>query len=258
MLANENCHTSLDSITSYSRKIKDIMFSNIEQGILTEGYLPGVIKVKRRAAALYKKLSSKKNAQKIHFVNSFAIAVSEQNADSRRVVTAPTNGACGVIPAVLKYYELEYQNLDNDKVLEFFMTLTAIANLYAKNASLSGAEVGCQGEIGVASSMAAAGLTAILGGSVAQIEHAAEIAMEHHLGMTCDPIAGLVQVPCIERNAMGAIKAINAAQLSLLESGEHIVSLDSVIKTMWKTGLDMQDKYKETSQGGLALHVPHC
>jgi L-serine dehydratase len=192
------------------------------------------------------------------WVNLYALAVSEENAAGGRVVTAPTNGAAGIIPAVLHYYHNFVQPLDQDAINQFFLTATAIGSLYKTNASISGAEVGCQGEVGVACSMAAAGLAAIFGAKPEQIENAAEIGIEHNLGLTCDPIGGLVQVPCIERNAMGALKAINAARLALRGSGEHKVSLDKAIKTMWQTGRDMKTKYKETARGGLAVNIIEC
>ena len=192
------------------------------------------------------------------WLNLYAIAVNEENAAGSRVVTAPTNGAAGVIPATLHYYLDFYPQANQEDIIEFLLTAGAIAILYKKNASISGAEVGCQGEVGVACSMAAAAITAVLGGTIYQIENAAEIAMEHHLGMTCDPINGLVQIPCIERNAMGSVKAVNAARLALLGDGEHYVTLDKVIATMKQTGKDMMSIYKETSLGGLAANIPEC
>ena len=191
-------------------------------------------------------------------LNLYAIAVSEENAAGGRIITAPTNGAAGIVPAVFKYMQDAYIKTKNTDCYTYFLTTAAIGTLYKKGASISGAEVGCQGEVGVASSMAAAGLTAVLGGTNAQIENAAEIAMEHHLGMTCDPVMGLVQIPCIERNAMGAVKAVNASRLALMGNGQHNISLDKVIQTMKKTGLDMQSIYKETSLGGLAVNYPEC
>jgi L-serine dehydratase len=222
------------------------------------------LKVKRRGHALQARFEAarNKNAQlsieAMGFASLFAIAVNEENAAGGHVVTAPTNGAAGVIPAVLRYYR-DYCTGSSQKALRMFLlTAAAIASLFKMNGSISGAEVGCQGEVGVACSMAGAGLTAALGGSSGQIENAAEIGMEHHLGMTCDPVGGLVQIPCIERNAFGAIKAINATSLALSSDGSHHVSLDQVIKTMMETGADMQSKYKETSRGGLAVNVPNC
>ncbi len=186
------------------------------------------------------------------------MAVNEENAAGGRIVTAPTNGAAGIIPAVLKYFQLAHNKTAPEDIYTYFLTAAAMGILYKKGASISGAEVGCQGEVGVASSMAAAGLTAVLGGTVAQIENAAEIAMEHHLGMTCDPVLGLVQIPCIERNAMGTVKAVNASRMALMGDGQHHISLDKVIKTMKQTGMDMQSIYKETSMGGLAVNLPEC
>jgi L-serine dehydratase len=230
----------------------------------TDGELPGGLKVKRRARALNTRLQASEARNLRHsipamdYVSMYAIAVNEENAAGGRVVTAPTNGAAGVIPAVLRYYADHCQDASKDGIRIFLLTGAAIGALCKMNASISGAEVGCQGEVGVACSMAAAGLTAALGGSSRQIENAAEMGMEHHLGMTCDPIGGLVQIPCIERNAFGAIKAINAASLALSGDGSHHVTLDQVIRTMRDTGADMQAKYKETSRGGLAVNVPDC
>jgi L-serine dehydratase len=236
----------------------------IERGLRNEGILPGGLNVRRRAKGLHEALLAKR-AQKesnptetIDWVSLYAIAVNEENAAGGRVVTAPTNGAAGIIPAVIRYYREFYQEANEDGIVAFLLTAAAIGGLCKRNASLSGAEVGCQGEVGVACSMAAAGLTAALGGSNAQIENAAEIGIEHHLGMSCDPVGGLVQIPCIERNAMGAIKAINAASLALRGDGAHRVPLDAVIKTMYETGRDMMAKYKETSLGGLAVNVVDC
>ena len=219
--------------------------------------------MKRRAPALHRQLSCETNFNKdplmvIEWVDLFALAVNEENAAGGRVVTAPTNGAAGIIPAVLHYYDRFVRKVDDELLLSYFLTAAAIGILYKKNASLSGAEVGCQGEVGVACSMAAGALTEILGGSPAIVENAAEIGMEHNLGLTCDPVGGLVQVPCIERNAMGAVKAINASRLALRGTGEHKVSLDKVIKTMWETGNDMKTKYKETARGGLAVNITEC
>ena len=238
------------------------MNKSIYNGMQQTGKLAGKMNIKRRANSLYKKLIKKNDIYDpldvLDWVNIFAIAVSEENASFGRIVTAPTNGAAGIIPAVIKYY-IEFVKDSNDKgVIDFLLTSSAIGVLYKNNASISGADAGCQGEVGVACSMAAAGLTAALGGTNNQIENAAEIAMEHNLGLTCDPINGLVQIPCIERNAMGAIKAINASRISLNGSGEHTVSLDEVIKTMWETGKNMSEIYKETSKGGLAVNVAEC
>ena len=240
------------------------MFASIDRGLARDGDLPGGLKVHRRAKAIFDRLTSdaRRNTHAAHeimdYVAVYAMAVNEENAAGGRVVTAPTNGAAGVIPAVLRYYRDHCAEGSAEGLKTFVLTAAAIGALFKMNASISGAEVGCQGEVGVASSMAAAGLCAALGGSNAQIENAAEIAMEHHLGMTCDPVGGLVQIPCIERNAFGAIKAIAAASLALHGDGAHKVSLDSVIATMRQTGADMQSKYKETSLGGLAVNFIEC
>ncbi len=240
------------------------MFACLERGLARSGPLPGGLKVTRRAKAIHDRLTegARRNARPAHeimdFVSVYAMAVNEENAAGGRVVTAPTNGAAGVIPATLRYYRDHCDGATPAGMADFLLTATAIGGLFKLNASISGAEVGCQGEVGVASSMAAAGLCAALGGSNAQIENAAEIAMEHHLGMTCDPVGGLVQIPCIERNAFGAVKAIAAASLALHGDGQHRVSLDSVIATMRQTGADMQSKYKETSLGGLAVNFVEC
>jgi L-serine dehydratase len=258
MLADEaSVHDRLDRLTA-------VMFDCIDRGMRTDGELPGGLKVKRRARALHDRLQAsetrnlRQSIPAMDYASMYAIAVNEENAAGGRVVTAPTNGAAGVIPAVLRYYADHCQDASKDGIRIFLLTSAAIGALCKMNASISGAEVGCQGEVGVACSMAAAGLTAALGGSSRQIENAAEIGMEHHLGMTCDPIGGLVQIPCIERNAFGAIKAINAASLALSGDGSHHVTLDQVIRTMRDTGADMQAKYKETSRGGLAVNVPDC
>ncbi len=235
----------------------------VKRGISTEGELPGGLKVRRRAPALHRSLSSRMEAAYkdptavLDWVSMYALAVNEENAAGGRVVTAPTNGAAGIMPAVLHYYDRFCQS-SPEGIARFMLTAGGICMLYMANASISGAEVGCQGEVGVACSMAAAGLTAALGGTNEQVENAAEIGMEHNLGLTCDPIGGLVQIPCIERNAMGAVKAINASRLALHGDGTHKVSLDKVIKTMRDTGRDMQSKYKETSRGGLAVNVVEC
>ena len=240
------------------------MFACIERGLARSGPLPGGLKVMRRAKGIYDRLleAQRLNARPAHeimdFVSVYAIAVNEENAAGGKVVTAPTNGAAGVIPATLRYYRDHCAGATRAGLEDFLLTAAAIGALFKLNASISGAEVGCQGEVGVASSMAAAGLSAALGGSNGQIENAAEIAMEHHLGMTCDPVGGLVQIPCIERNAFGAVKAIAAASLALHGDGRHRVSLDSAIKTMRQTGADMQSKYKETSLGGLAVNFVEC
>ena len=259
---NEQVWRSEDEIREELLRIWQVMKDCVDRGCRTEGVLPGGLKVKRRAVDLHQKLtqyhdSNSKDPLKptrLDWVTLFALAVNEENAGGGRVVTAPTNGAAGIIPAVLNYH-LKFRNGTEDDVVNFLMTASAIGMLYKKNASISGAEVGCQGEVGSACSMAAGGLAAVLGGTPEQIENAAEIAMEHNLGLTCDPIGGLVQVPCIERNAMAAVKAITAARMALRGDGHHYVSLDKVIKTMRDTGLDMQDKYKETARGGLAVNV---
>ncbi len=261
MMKNEQVFQERSSIKDKLWHIWLVMKECVENGIATEGILPGGLKVNRRAHGLYRRLSTEKNndpMQAMDWVNLFALAVNEENAAGGRVVTAPTNGAAGIIPAVLCYFDKFVQAVDKDSVSRYLLTAGAIGILYKKNASISGAEVGCQGEVGVACSMAAAALTEILGGSVAAVENAAEIGMEHNLGLTCDPVGGLVQVPCIERNAMGAIKAINASRLALRGTGEHKVSLDKVIKTMWDTGNDMKSKYKETARGGLAVNIIEC
>jgi L-serine dehydratase len=237
----------------------------VARGVVAEGILPGGLKVRRRAHRLAARLQEREASGMpvdalgpLDWVTVYAMAVNEENAAGGRVVTAPTNGAAGVVPAVAHYYDRFISESDHEGIVNFFLTSAAIGILYKENASISGAEVGCQGEVGVACSMAAAGLTAALGGDNEQVEHAAEIAMEHNLGMTCDPIGGLVQIPCIERNAMGAAKAVQASRIALHESGEHRVSLDQVIKTMYLTGLDMQSRYKETSLAGLALNRIEC
>jgi len=240
------------------------MMACIERGLDHEGELPGGLKVKRRAHAIHQRLLEERQRNQVpphavmDWVSIYAMAVNEENAAGGRVVTAPTNGAAGVVPAVLRYYRDHCPGATHDGLRDFLLTATAVGGLFKLNASISGAEVGCQGEVGSASSMAAGGLAAALGGSPAQVENAAEIAMEHHLGMTCDPIAGLVQVPCIERNAFGAVTAINAASLALRGDGTHLVTLDQVIATMRETGADMASKYRETSQGGLAVNYVAC
>ncbi|MGC1421389.1 MAG: L-serine ammonia-lyase [Terracidiphilus sp.] len=245
--------------------IWETMKGCIDRGISTEGILPGGLNVRRRAHRLAERLKEKEASGQpsdplapLDWVTVYAMAVNEENAAGGRVVTAPTNGAAGVVPAVARYYERFVQGADHDGIIRFFLTSAAIGILYKENASISGAEVGCQGEVGVACSMAAGGLIAAMGGTNGQVEHAAEIAMEHNLGMTCDPIGGLVQIPCIERNAMGAVKAVHASRIAQSELEEHKVSLDQVIRTMYLTGLDMQSRYKETSLAGLALNVIEC
>ncbi len=264
MFANEHAWRSGTDIRQGLREIWDAMQACVQRGIRETGTLPGGLHVTRRAPSLHAELSSRPEAAMrdpltvLDWVNLYALAVNEENAADGRVVTAPTNGAAGIIPAVLHYYDRFCPGANEQGVFDFLLTAAAIGILYKENASISGAEVGCQGEVGVACSMAAAGLTAALGGTPGQIENAAEIGMEHNLGLTCDPIGGLVQIPCIERNAMGAVKAINASRMALRGDGKHKVSLDKVIKTMRDTGRDMQDKYKETSRGGLAVNVIEC
>ncbi len=252
------------SESEVDQKLTDIwaaMQACVQRGLHTDGVLPGQMSVTRRAAGLYRSLKSREQEgglETMDWVNTYAIAVNEENAAGGRVVTSPTNGAAGIIPAVLHYYKYFVADFDEKGVKRFLLAAGAIGILYKTNASISGAEMGCQGEVGVACSMAAAGLVAAFNGSAGQLENAAEIGMEHNLGLTCDPIGGLVQIPCIERNAMGSIKAINAARLAMQGDGSHRVSLDQVINTMRQTGLDMSTIYKETSQGGLAVNVPEC
>lgn len=263
VMANETAHRSEAEVLAGLDEITGAMFACIERGVRTEGVLPGGLKVQRRARQVLQNLmcdADKRIADPLaalDWVNLWALAVNEENAAGGRVVTAPTNGAAGLLPAVLRYYDRFHQGTPEGR-RTFLLTAAAIGALYKTRASISGAEVGCQGEVGVACSMAAAGLAAALGASNAQIENAAEIAMEHNLGLTCDPIGGLVQIPCIERNAMGAVKAIDAARLALLGDGQHSVSLDKVIATMKRTGEDMSAIYKETSLGGLAVNLAEC
>ncbi|MEQ1528150.1 MAG: L-serine ammonia-lyase [Methylococcales bacterium] len=265
MLNNEKAWLNEQQIRSNLLHIWAVMQACVDTGMHQEGILPGGMKVKRRAANLYQQMTGVIPAQTpgvpvgtLDWVNLFALAVSEENAAGGRVVTAPTNGAAGIIPAVLHYYWRFCEGANEEGVIRFLLTAAAIAILYKENASLSGAEVGCQGEVGVACSMAAGALAEVLGGTPQQVENAAEIGMEHNLGLTCDPVGGLVQVPCIERNAMGSVKAINAARIALRGDGSHFVSLDKVIKTMRETGADMKTKYKETSRGGLAVNLIEC
>ena len=265
MLENESALHGREAVLAYIRKIWAAMDRAIERGLSTHGILPGGLNVRRRAPGLYARVldsDGRDPFRGMDVVNAFAMAVNEENAAGGRVVTAPTNGAAGVIPAVVRYY-MQYmadalEAFPENGLVRFFLTAAAVGVLFKENASISGAEVGCQGEVGVAASMAAAGLVAALEGSNDEVENAAEIAMEHHLGMTCDPIAGLVQIPCIERNALGAVKAINACRLAMQQEGAHKVSLDQVIKTMYETGLDMQARYKETSLAGLAVNAVEC
>ena len=262
--ANERAHLADEEIDHRLGEISSAMSACIDRGMVMAGILPGGLKVKRRAPGLHRLLieRAERTLQDpltvLDWVNLWALAVNEENAAGGRVVTAPTNGAAGIVPAIMRYYQRFTPHASEEGVRIFLLTAAAIGSLFKENASISGAEVGCQGEVGVACSMAAAGLTAALGGSVAQIENAAEIGMEHNLGLTCDPVAGLVQVPCIERNAVGAVKAIEASRLALAGDGSHLVSLDQVIETMRKTGLDMNERYKETSLGGLAVNVVEC
>ncbi|MES2339131.1 MAG: L-serine ammonia-lyase [Pseudomonadota bacterium] len=260
--ANEAAWRSAAETDAFLDSVREAMFGSIRRGCTTDGILPGGLNVPRRAKALQDKLNERgprsDPSAVFDWVSLWALAVNEENAGGGRVVTAPTNGAAGVIPAVLKYYEAFVHGATRAGSRDLLLTASAIGSLYKKRASISAAEMGCQGEVGVACSMAAAGLAAALGGTPPQVENAAEIGMEHNLGLTCDPIGGLVQIPCIERNTMGAIKAINAAYLALHGDGSHVVSLDAVIETMRQTGEDMRSKYKETSQGGLAVNVVEC
>ena len=260
---NERAHGTADLEQGLAR-IWAVMDDCIDRGLAEDGILPGGLNLRRRARRIHEALKAEhgQNLAAPHTVNDwisvYAMAVNEVNADGGQVVTAPTNGAAGVVPAVLKYYLDHVPGASRDRINEFLLTAAAVGGLIKTNASISGAEVGCQGEVGSASAMAAAGLAAVLGGTPEQVENAAEIALEHHLGMTCDPIRGLVQAPCIERNGLGAIKAVSAASLSLRGDGRHLVSLDACVETMRQTGRDMSEKYKETSQGGLAVNVPEC
>ena len=264
MRRNEQAWRSDAELDAGLDRIWDAMKSCVERGCRTDGHLPGAMRVKRRAAEIHRSLSSrpeqglKDQLTILDFVNVYAMAVNEENAAGGRVVTAPTNGAAGIVPAVMHYYDRFVSGASQSGIRDFLLTAGAIGLLYKENASISGAEVGCQGEVGVACSMAAAGLAAVMGGTPAQVENAAEIGMEHNLGLTCDPVGGRVQIPCIERNAMGSVKALNAARMALRGDGTHYVSLDKVIKTMRDTGRDMMTKYKETSRGGLAVNVIEC
>jgi L-serine dehydratase len=264
MRRNEQHWRSDADIDAGLHKIWAVMQACVERGCRTQGVLPGGFKIKRRAADLHHKLRSNPEAalrdplQVLDWVNLYALAVNEENAAGGRVVTAPTNGAAGIVPAVLHYYVRFVATSTPSGVIDFLLTAAAIGMLYKENASISGAEVGCQGEVGVACSMAAAALCAVMGGTPEQVENAAEIGMEHHLGLTCDPVGGLVQIPCIERNAIASVKAINAARMALHGDGTHHVSLDKVIKTMRETGADMMTKYKETARGGLAVNIVEC
>jgi L-serine dehydratase len=264
MWANEEAWNEPEAIREKLLRIWNVMQGCVNRGLTTDGILPGGFKVKRRAPQLHRDLTTNPEKalvdplQVMDWVNLFALAVSEENAAGGRVVTAPTNGAAGIIPAVLHYYRRFIPGANEQGAMDFLLTAAAIGILYKRNASISGAEVGCQGEVGVACSMAAGALCAVLGGTPEQVENAAEIGMEHHLGLTCDPVGGLVQIPCIERNAIASVKAINAARMALRGDGTHYVSLDKVIKTMRETGADMKTKYKETSRGGLAVNIVEC
>lgn len=268
VLQNEVCLQEETAVLAYLEKIRRVMENAIERGMHKQGILPGGLEVRRRAPEIYERLQQKfldnqqDGLEVIDWINLWGFAGAEENAAGGRVVTAPTMGSAGIMPSVLRYFERFASHNSpftvNDGIIKFLTTAAAICSLYRTNASISGAEVGCQGEVGVACSMAAAGLAAAMGGSNEQVEQAAEIAMEHNLGLTCDPVNGLVQVPCIERNAMGAVKAINSARLAMRGDGKHVVSLDSVIKTMYATGKDMSNRYKETSLGGLAVNITNC
>ncbi len=264
MRENELAWRSAAETSAGLARIWQVMQDCVRTGCRKEGIMPGGLKVRRRAASLYRQLSERPEANLrdslsvLDWVNLYALAVNEENATGGRVVTAPTNGAAGIVPAVLHYYSRFVPGASDDGVERFLLCAAAIGILYKENASISGAEVGCQGEVGVACSMAAGALCEVLGGTPQQVENAAEIGMEHNLGLTCDPVGGLVQVPCIERNAMGAVKAINAARMALRGDGQHFISLDKVIRTMRQTGADMKSKYKETARGGLAVNIIEC
>jgi len=262
MLANELSWRSRDEVRAGLLDIWAVMAECVRNGCTHEGVLPGGLKVPRRARALHEKLLAEDGADDplyaMDWVSLYALAVNEENAAGGRVVTAPTNGAAGIIPAVLHYYQRFIRHSSDDGIVTFLLTAGAIGSILKQTGSISGAEVGCQGEVGSASAMAAAGLTEVLGGTPAQVENAAEIGVEHHLGLTCDPVGGLVQIPCIERNAVGASKAIHAARMAMRGDGSHVVTLDKAIKTMRETGADMSVKYKETARGGLAVNVIEC
>jgi L-serine dehydratase len=262
--ANEEVSMSRDELDAKLDKIWDAMTNCIDRGLAVDGIMPGGLKVRRRARQIHDKLQEEWRSNKVNpllandWLSVYAMAVNEENAGGGRIVTAPTNGAAGVIPATIRYYKHFHEDWDQDGIRDYLLTAAAVGGIIKHNASISGAEVGCQGEVGSAAAMAAAGLAAVMGATPEQIENAAEIALEHHLGMTCDPIAGLVQVPCIERNALGAVKAVTAASLALKGDGQHFVPLDACIETMRQTGNDMNEKYKETSTGGLAVNVVEC
>lgn len=262
--ANEESHMSRAELDAGLDRIWDAMNGCIDRGLKNEGIMPGGLKVRRRARQIHDKLQEEWRSNRINpllandWLSVYAMAVNEENAAGGRVVTAPTNGAAGVVPATIRYYLHFHEDADQHGIRDYLLTAAAVGGIIKHNASISGAEVGCQGEVGSAAAMAAAGLAAVMGGAPEQIENAAEIALEHHLGMTCDPIAGLVQVPCIERNALGAVKAVTAASLAIKGDGQHFVPLDACIETMRQTGYDMSEKYKETSTGGLAVNVVEC
>ncbi|TKT76944.1 L-serine ammonia-lyase [Aquamicrobium sp. LC103] len=262
--ANEEAHMAREDLDDGLDRIWEVMRACIERGLSQEGIMPGGLKVRRRARQLHDKLQEEWQRNRPNpllandWLSIYAMAVNEENAAGGRVVTAPTNGAAGVVPAVMRYWLHFHADADQASIRDFLLTAAAVGGIIKHNASISGAEVGCQGEVGSASAMAAAGLAAVMGGTPPQVENAAEIALEHHLGMTCDPIAGLVQVPCIERNALGAVKAVTAASLAIKGDGTHFVPLDAAIETMRQTGLDMNERYKETSLGGLAVNVVEC
>ncbi|NTF87259.1 L-serine ammonia-lyase [Agrobacterium rhizogenes] len=262
--ANEETRMSSDELDAGLDRIWTAMSNCIDRGLKVDGIMPGGLKVRRRARSIHDKLQEEWRSNRINpllandWLSVYAMAVNEENAAGGRVVTAPTNGAAGVIPATIRYYQHFHEDWDQDGIRNYLLTAAAVGGIIKHNASISGAEVGCQGEVGSAAAMAAAGLAAVMGASPEQIENAAEIALEHHLGMTCDPVAGLVQVPCIERNALGAVKAVTAASLALKGDGQHFVPLDACIETMRQTGYDMSEKYKETSTGGLAVNVVEC
>ncbi|MDL2402121.1 L-serine ammonia-lyase [Rhizobium mayense] len=262
--ANEETRMSSEELDAGLDRIWAAMNNCIDRGLKVEGIMPGGLKVRRRARAIHDKLQEEWRSNRINpllandWLSVYAMAVNEENAAGGRVVTAPTNGAAGVIPATIRYYQHFHEDWDQDGIRNYLLTAAAVGGIIKHNASISGAEVGCQGEVGSAAAMAAAGLAAVMGATPEQIENAAEIALEHHLGMTCDPVAGLVQVPCIERNALGAVKAVTAASLAIKGDGQHFVPLDACIETMRQTGYDMSEKYKETSTGGLAVNVVEC
>ena len=262
--ANEISRNGAQGLDRGIARLWEVMNACIDRGLNTDGILPGGLNVRRRAKAIHEKLQAERgmNLTAPHVINdwmsAYAMAVNEENAAGGQVVTAPTNGAAGVVPAVMRYWLDHVPGASASQIDEFLLTAAAIGGLVKFNASISGAEAGCQAEVGSAAAMAAAGLCAVLGGTPEQIENAAEIALEHHLGMTCDPVKGLVQVPCIERNGLGAIKAVSAASLALRGDGQHFVPLDAAIETMRQTGADMHEKYKETSLGGLAVNIPNC